>query len=279
MNPTCALSAVTVALALGLSPALAQDIVAPKDGATIGPQATRFVVVAPPGTKTTILSMDGVELGRFSGPGQHELTRRIEQPGRRGLLAKSFDPSGRPTGSTRISVVARSHELVPPAARGRIRTYPGKRGVVRLNERTAAMLANARRWLEANGGCSPARASSRNVVQGSYSRGVGASAGTHDRGGALDLSVAGLTAAQRGRLVRALREAGFAAWLRRRPTFTSDHIHAIAIGDPDLPASARRQVRDYLNGRDGLAGDRRDPHGGPLVKSWMRSRGLAGLGS
>jgi hypothetical protein len=278
MKPTT-ISAITFAFALGLGPALAQDIVSPKNGATIGPEATRFVVVAPAGAKTTILSMDGVELARFRGPGQHVLTRRIQQPGRRSLLARSFNPSGGLKGSARATVTVRSLELVPPTARGRIRSYPGKLGVVRMNARTAAMLANARQWLETNGGCPPTRASSRNVTQGSYSRGVDASAGTHDGGGALDLSVAGLSSSQRERLVRALREAGFAAWLRRRPTFKADHIHALAIGDPDLASSARSQVRAYFNGRDGLVGNRRDAHGGPIVKSWMRSRGLAGLGS
>lgn len=278
MNTTAPFTAAALALTLAL-PALAQDIVAPKDGASIGPQATRFVVVAPAGTKTTILSMDGVELGRFSGPGRHELSRRIEQPGHRTLLARSFDASGALKGTARARVRAQALELIPPSARGRIRTYPGKYGAVRMNERTAAMLANARGWLTSNGGCPPTRASSRNVTQGSYSRSVSASAGTHDGGGALDLSVAGLSATQRARLVRALREAGFAAWLRKRPTFDSDHVHALAIGDPDLPASARNQVEAYFNGRDGLVGNRRDPHGGPLVKSWMRRRGLAGLGS
>lgn len=279
MNTTGPFAAAALALAFAF-PALAQDIVAPKDGASIGPQATRFVVVAPAGTKTTILSMDGVELGRFSGPGRHELSRRIEQPGHRTLLARSFDASGGLKGSARARVRARSLELVPPSARGRIRTYPGKYGAVRMSERTAAMLANARTWLLQNGGCPDARASSRNVTQGSYSRSVKASAGTHDGGGALDLSVVGLSGTQRARLVRALREAGFAAWLRLRgPAFKIDHVHALAIGDPDLPGAAARQVEAYFNGRDGLKGNRRDPHGGPIVKSWMRRRGLAGLGS
>lgn len=251
---------------------LARDdagIVSPAPGATIGPEA-RFVFDAPPGAKTTIFQMDQVELARFSGPGRHTLDRRLSRPGRRQFNVKVYDEAGRLVRHARVDVVVRGGDLVPPTARGPIRPHRGRKGVVRLNERTAVMLANARRWLEAHGGCPPGRAAPAWLLQGSYSGSVGASAGTHDGGGAIDLSVAGLSPAARERLVRALREAGFAAWLRRTPTFSIDHVHAIAVGDPDLPPAARSQVRDYFQGRDGLKGRRRDPHGGPVVKAWMR---------
>lgn len=167
-------------------------------------------------------------------------------------------------------VATSGNDLVPPSARGAIRTVQGANGAVRLNERTLAMFANARAWLQTHGGCPPARASSAFVTQGSYNRGgVAASAGTHDGGGVVDMRVTGLTASQRGALLRALRQAGFAAWVRQPPTF-SWHIHAVAIGDPDLSRSAKNQVTAYFRGRDGLAGNRPDPHGGPVVKAWMR---------
>lgn len=93
------------------------------------------------------------------------------------------------------------------------------------------------------------------LSQGSYNAGgVGASAGTHDGGGAVDVSVINLTTAQRWQTVQAMRTVGFAAWLR-----TPDqgpwpyHIHAIAVGDTDLPPSARNQVADYYVGLNGLA--------------------------
>lgn len=165
---------------------------------------------------------------------------------------------------------ASGDDLVPPSGRGAIRTVAGANGAVRLNERTLAMLANARAWLRAHGGCPPARASAAQVTQGSYNRGgVAASAGTHDGGGVIDMRVLGLTAGERRALIRALRQAGFAAWVRQPPAF-SWHIHAVAIGDPDLSRTARDQVAAYFRGRDGLAGNRPDPHGGPLVKAWMR---------
>jgi len=114
-----------------------------------------------------------------------------------------------------------------------------------VNQRTRVMLAEAESIL------------GHDVVlsQGSYNPGgVGASAGTHDGGGAVDVSVSDLGTTQRWETVKALRTVGFAAWFR-----TPDqgpwpyHIHAIAIGDTDLSIAARNQVADYYVGRNGLA--------------------------
>jgi LysM repeat protein len=94
------------------------------------------------------------------------------------------------------------------------------------------------------------------VMQGSYNAGgVSASAGTHDGGGAADLSVINdnLTTTQRNAMLRALREAGFAAWLRTPAEGFVYHIHAIAIGDRELSSGARAQVTDYFNGKNALA--------------------------
>lgn len=114
-----------------------------------------------------------------------------------------------------------------------------------VNQRTRDMLAEARAILGYD----------LVVTQGSYNPGgVGASAGTHDGGGAVDISVSSLSTTQRWETVKALRTVGFAAWLR-----TPDqgpwpyHIHAIAIGDTDLSIAARNQVADYYTGRNGLA--------------------------
>ncbi len=114
-----------------------------------------------------------------------------------------------------------------------------------VNQRTRAMLAEAEKLL------------GRDVVlsQGSYNPGgVGASAGTHDGGGAVDISVSDLGTTQRWETVKALRTVGFAAWFR-----TPDegpwpyHIHCIAVGDTDLSIAARNQVADYYVGKNGLA--------------------------
>ena len=112
------------------------------------------------------------------------------------------------------------------------------------------------------------------VVQGSYNAGgVGASAGTHDGGGALDVSVNRGCGLHHRATVRALREVGFAAWYRPTiPGVWTHHIHAIAVSDPDLASGAQDQVVDYYHGRDGLAGH--GPDNGPKVRkvTWEQYR-------
>ncbi|EAP97570.1 hypothetical protein JNB_18908 [Janibacter sp. HTCC2649] len=125
-------------------------------------------------------------------------------------------------------------------------SYGGKR----VNTRTKNMLQAADnllpRW-------------NFSLVQGSYNPGgVGASAGTHDGGGVVDISVAGLSETQRWQQVKALRTVGFAAWLRTPAQGFSYHIHAVAIADPDIWQKdgghvARDQVCDYYIGKNGLA--------------------------
>lgn len=119
------------------------------------------------------------------------------------------------------------------------------------NRRTARMLAEAERL----GGA-------LRITQGSYNRGgVAASAGTHDGGGVLDLSVRALTLTQINRRVHALRTVGFAAWHRPAlPGLWGPHIHAVAVGTRDLAPIAARQVAALRRGRDGLAGHGLDRH-------------------
>lgn len=113
-------------------------------------------------------------------------------------------------------------------------------------------------------------------TQGSYSRGS-LSAGTHSGGGAVDLSVRGLTYAQCEKVVKALRQVGFAAWHRSRAEGPwAAHIHGIAIGGPSLPPVAQRQVLAYKNGRNGLASNRRDKHAhlGVPFRTWEQYKRL-----
>lgn len=93
------------------------------------------------------------------------------------------------------------------------------------------------------------------VLQGSYNGGAGSvpqSGGTHDGGGALDISA--FNWEQR---VHALRAVGFCAW--HRP-FNWDghnggeHIHAILRGDREMSLAAHEQVVQYDQHTDGLAG-------------------------
>ncbi|MFE6223041.1 peptidoglycan-binding protein [Streptomyces sp. NPDC057854] len=126
-------------------------------------------------------------------------------------------------------------------------TYGGKR----VNQRTKVMLERA----AADFGWAIT------LTQGSYNPGgVAASAGTHDGGGVVDISVSGLTPAQRNELVQCLRRAGLVAWLRVPPAFDY-HIHAVAIGDREMSPAARSQIQQWREDRDGLA--RRGPDPAP----------------
>jgi hypothetical protein len=141
-------------------------------------------------------------------------------------------------------------------------------GGVVLNRRTNRMKKAAANIIRKHLNCKLA------VVQGSYNAGgVSASAGTHDGGGAMDVSVNRGCGLHHAATVKALRQVGFAAWYR--PTLPGQwehHIHAIAVSDPDLSSGAQDQVVDYYHGRNGLASH--GPDNGPQVKkiTWEQYR-------
>jgi peptidoglycan hydrolase-like protein with peptidoglycan-binding domain len=103
------------------------------------------------------------------------------------------------------------------------------------------------------------------VTQGSYNPGGDpTSAGTHDGGGALDISVSGMTSTTRTNVARVLRQVGFAAWVRTPAQGNWPyHIHAIALSDTDQSIPAQHQAGDYYLGLNGLAN--RGPDDGPQV--------------
>ena len=104
------------------------------------------------------------------------------------------------------------------------------------------------------------------ITQGSYNNSVGASAGTHSGGGALDLRATTRTAAERKEIVSCLRKVGFAAWLRTPSQGNWPyHVHAVAIGCSDLSYQAEQQVQSYKAGRNGLANNGADD--GP--RTWV----------
>ena len=121
----------------------------------------------------------------------------------------------------------------------------------KFDPRTIAMI----RWAEKQLG------QQLDIAQGSYNAGgVAASAGAHDQGGAVDFSVRQMLPETRVRVLRVLKEAGFAAWYRTdRPGVWGPHIHAIAIGcgggypGKGLSRVAAQQVHAYDQGKDGLA--------------------------
>ena len=157
-----------------------------------------------------------------------------------------------------------------------------------LNQRTLAILAHAQQLyggeLEITGHA---------ITQGSYHDNGAASFGTHLGGGAVDLSVL-----RRGTysvlwddiepLLRALRAAGFAAWLREYGELYQDspiHIHAIAIGDRELSPAANEQLTGeagYFRGYSGLpvamyGTPTSDRYGGPILCQWMIDLGYQDL--
>lgn len=134
-------------------------------------------------------------------------------------------------------------------------TYQG----YRVNQGTAAILAALNKMVRTKtfGG----EKEDVSMMQGSYNGGgVAASAGTHDGGGAFDLSAFNAT-----KRVRALRLLGVAAW-HRLPSEGpwGAHIHGIVDGDGSASAGAKRQVDAYHNRRNGLANNAPD-RGFPMM--------------
>lgn len=156
-----------------------------------------------------------------------------------------------------------------------------------INRRTMAMLEHAQALY---GG--ELEISGYHITQGSYHDNGAASFGTHLGGGAVDLSVM-----RRDTytvlwddvepLIRALRAAGFAAWLREYGELFADspiHIHAIAIGDPELSQAARDQLDGpfgFFRGYTGVPTANGIPlpdrHGGPILCQWMLDLGYRDL--
>lgn len=102
------------------------------------------------------------------------------------------------------------------------------------------------------------------VTQGSYQSSVPQSAGTHDKGGVIDFHTSTLAADQKARMIAALRNVGWAAWIRYPwQGDWPEHAHSVVIGHPYLADSAARQVTAYRNGLDGLAAGRPDYHPRP----------------
>lgn len=121
-----------------------------------------------------------------------------------------------------------------------------------VNVRTAAMLDQMSSFL----------GYPLTVLQGSYNPGgVGASGGTHDGGGAVDLAPYDWLSK-----VKVARQVGFAAWHRTAiPGEWPEHVHMIAIGDLQMSDAAHAQVQDYYNHTDGLVDNAHDPTWRPNV--------------
>lgn len=169
----------------------------------------------------------------------------------RSLGFTGLDASGLPGQTSLRELGSGRFTVTRPIAAGARVTFRG--GL--MNSRTKAMLVEAERLFGRQ----------YVVTQGSYNPGGDpSSAGTHDGGGVLDISVNGMTATQRTAAARALRRVGFAAWVRNPSQGNWPyHIHAVALADPDQSPAAQHQSGDYYLGFNGLAN--RAPDDGPVV--------------
>lgn len=166
-------------------------------------------------------------------------------------------------------------------------------GYAEMNTRTLAMLDHATTLYRALTTTNPTWDFRNAITQGGYTGGtLAASFGTHDGGGAVDLSVRSavdwsILYDEIPLMIDALRVAGFAAWLRSPDQLYAGsviHIHAIAVGDAELSAAARAQIDGefgYLRGYNGLppewGGPAPDEHGGPIICRWMVTAGFDDL--
>ena len=157
-----------------------------------------------------------------------------------------------------------------------------------INQRTFSMLEHAQ---SIYGG--EIELTGYHLTQGSYTNLVSASFGTHNGGGAVDLSVIQygtyqVLYADIEPLIQALRTAGFAAWLRDFDLLypgSPIHIHAIAIGDRDLSGPAHDQLTGefgYFRGYNGIPQENGlapvpDEHGEPILCQWMLDIGYSDL--
>ncbi|MCC3763603.1 peptidoglycan-binding protein [Glycomyces sp. TRM65418] len=160
----------------------------------------------------------------------------------RSLGYSGLDANGIP-GPTSLAKLGQDTGLFTVSRTVNIGSATNSYGGKRVNTRTRNMLAAADAKLSWG----------ITLTQGSYNTGNPSSAGTHDGGGVVDVNVSGMTATQRWQTVKAMRDVGFAAWLRTPEQGFSYHIHANAVGDTDMSGPAQRQVHDYFYGKNGLA--------------------------
>jgi len=167
----------------------------------------------------------------------------------RRLGFSGLDASGIPGEGSLKRLAGRRFAVTRVVRPGDRRAWSG----VTLNVRTIRMLKAAGRLV---GG----RRCRLDATKGSYTGPDSSSQATHAGGGAVDLSIRTRCGRSIKRVVRKLRTVGFAAWFRNWSG--NQHIHAIAISDPDISTEiafpgwfdAREQVVGWAQGKSGLNG-------------------------
>jgi uncharacterized protein YraI len=245
----------------------------PSTGATVQPPApptagTAMTVTAGtlnvrsgPGTQYRRLDRLG-RGARVTVTGSSGVWRRITHRGGSWVHGAYLAAAGSPPA---VSNGPSAWDMRAPAGDYRRTTFRG----ARVNRRTIELVLRAERIMASLG-----HPGFRFVfTQGSYSRAVAASGGTHGGGGALDIRTRGHSRSRVDAMVRSLRRAGFAAWSRGRGADSfAPHIHAIAIGDREATSAARSQIRAYARGRNGLRNNALDPDRrlGREAPTWAR---------
>ena len=122
----------------------------------------------------------------------------------------------------------------------------------RVTPRVAGIIQDVRKEVKLPAG-------SLRVMQGSYNRGVAASAGVHDGGGAFDVSITGLSDPQIVAVTVAFRRRNVCFWprLKKYGWNGSPHGHGVVRDEPGLSDAAKKQIKNYDAGNNSLAGDSR----------------------
>lgn len=137
-----------------------------------------------------------------------------------------------------------------------------------LDARTASALA----WAERKAGVKV------RLAQGSYQArfggGAEASKGTHDLGGVIDVSIAGMSARDRVRFMHAAKRAGMFGWFRTGPKWVNnEHLHLGMRKHRNLAPLAAQQEIAYDQRRDGLVSDLPDRTWRPRIpRRWSHRR-------
>ena len=122
------------------------------------------------------------------------------------------------------------------------------------------------------------------IIQGAFKDGKGAkaSAGYHDKSGAIDIRMRTLTPDEREDFIRVARAIGWAAWVRDEEHGGFDlHAHLALLDEPNVDGQLQDQMDSYLaggSGGNGLTGKSRGhdyhprPHPIPIFDydAWLR---------
>lgn len=173
---------------------------------------------------------------------------------RRSVGLKGIQANGLPDLASLRKLGKHRFQVIHPVGTGKIVSYGKPPYREPVNLRTRAMM----RTVDSIVGGPNCTLS---LYQGSYQGSFANSAETHRGGGAVDVVVKDgyRCGAAVGKIRRAMRRVGFAAWYRRDQD--PPHIHAVAISDPDLstpqvfPGSltAVAQVGSWAAKEDGLS--------------------------